>query len=241
MLDEQGAQNYWGKQVEKGGMEPCHYLNKWQDKYAFEIRTSVFRRSDFRGLKKIVDIGCGVGDYTAKMFKLIDSDAHIVGFYFSFNIEIARKKHRDLKNIVFKEGSVPDENIESDIKSADAVIMTTVYTHLTPDSREILLGYFEKMKSGAKMFILEYFPEVVPEFQKNQAHKIVESSKEVQVRFINHGLQVLEVRPVNYIDSFLFFHWGKNWFVYFITKWLDNFVRVFKYYRSKYKLIIFTR
>lgn len=241
MLDEQGAQNYWGEQVKKNGVEPCHYLNKWQDRYAFEIRTSVFKKSDFQGLKKIVDIGCGVGDYSAKISKLIDDDARIVGFDFPFNIEIASNKHSNLKNIIFKEGSVPDENIKSEIETADAVIMTTVYTHLTPASREILLGYFEKMKPGAKMFILEYFPEVVPEFQKNQAHKVVESSKEVQARFNNHGLRVLEVRPVNYVDSFLFFHWGKNWFVYFITKWLDSFIRIFNYYRSKYKLVIFIR
>ncbi len=241
MLDEQGVQRYWGEQVKKGGIEPCHYLNKWQDKYALEIRTSVFKRSDFRGLKKIIDIGCGVGDYTAKISELIDVGAHIVGFDFPFNIEIARKKHGDLKNVTFKEGSVPDKNIESEIENADAVTMTTVYTHLTPSSREILLGYYEKMRPGAKIFILEYFPEVVPEFQKNQAHKVVENSKEARERFAKHGIRILEVRPVNYIDSFLFFHWGKNWFIYFITKWLDTFMKVFKSHRSKYKLMIFMR
>ncbi len=241
MLDEQGAQNYWGQQIQKGGIEPCHYLNKWQDKYAFEIRTSVFNRCDFEGLKKIVDIGCGVGDYTTKLSELIDSDAHIVGYDFLFNIEIARKKHSHFKNITFKEGSVPNSDLERDIESADAVVMTTVYTHLTPVSREVLMGYFKKMRAGAKMFILEYFPEVVPEFQKNQGHKVVESSKEAQTRFKNHGLKILEVRPVNYIDSFLFFRWGKNWFVYFVTKWADKLIRLFKHKHSKYKLIILER
>lgn len=241
MLKEQETQKYWGEQVKKGGMEPCHYLNKWQDRYAFEVRTSIFKKSDFVGLKKIVDIGCGVGDYTAKISELIDGEAHIVGFDFPFNIEIARKKHGNLKNVIFKEGSVPNKNIELDIESADAVIMTTVYTHLTPPAREILMGYFKKMRPRAKMFILEYFPEVVPEFQKNQAHKQVENSKEVQARFARHGIRVLELKPVNYIDSFLFYHWGKNWFVYIITKWLDIFIRIFKYHRSKYKLLIFIK
>src|SRR3989344_3058002 len=115
MLDQSGVQQYWGSQAKKGGMEPCHYLNKWQDRYAFEIRTSVFKRGDFQGLKKIVDIGCCVGDYTVQLSRLVDSDARIVGFDFPFNIEIARKKHSQHKNITFQEGSVPDERIAREV------------------------------------------------------------------------------------------------------------------------------
>lgn len=238
MWGYEGVEKYWQEQAEKSD-SPCHYNNKWQDKYAFEVRTGAFKKSDFKGFKKIVDIGCGVGDYTLAITRFIDPDAKIYGFDFPFNIEIAKQKHSNEKGVEFFEGPVPSRAVEEGLKNADAAVMTTVYVHLPQDSREALLKYFQKMKKGAKIFLLEYFPEKVPEFQKGLGYKEVETPKQTIEMFSRHNLKLQEVRHVNFIDSFLFHHLGVSSFSYFLTKVGEWFIRLSGYKKSKYKLLIF--
>lgn len=233
MYDYEGIKRYWRE-------NPCHYDNKWQNRYAFEIRTRAFRRSDFRGLKRIVDIGCGKGDYTFALAKLIDEDARIQGFDFSFNIEAARRRYGNEQNMEFHEGGVPDDCLAETLRNADAAVMTTVYVHMTPEAREKLLEYFQTMKKGAKMFLLEYAPEVVPGFQKDLGHKEVETFQEMKEKFEKRDLILKEVRHVNFIDSFLFHHLGPNFFTYLLTKAGEWFIRLSGSKKSKYKLLIFT-
>ncbi len=239
MYNYEGVKKYWQEKAEKSD-SPCHYNNKWQDKYAFEIRTSAFKRNDFKGLKTIVDIGCGVGDYTSALSRIIDDGAKIYGFDFPFNIEIARRKHGSKSKVEFLEGPVPSPAAEEAVKNADAVVMTTVYVHMPKESREALLNYFQRMKKGAQIFLLEYFPEEVPEFQKGLGYKEVETSKELVERFGNHNLKLQEVRPVNFIDSFLFHHLGANFVSYFLTKAGEWFTFLSGSKKSKYKLLIFS-
>lgn len=238
MYDYEGVKKYWQEKAEKND-SPCHYNNKWQDKYAFEVRTGAFKKTDFKGLRKIVDIGCGVGDYTSALAKLINPNAKIYGFDFLFNIEIAKRKHGNESKVEFSEGSVPSSAIEEAIKNADAVVMTTVYVHMPFESRGELLKYFQKMKIGAKIFLLEYFPEKVPEFQKGLGYKEVEKPKQTIDEFSRHNLKLEEIRHVNFIDSFIFHHLGANFFSYFLTKIGEWFIKLSGSKRSKYKLIVF--
>lgn len=233
------VKNYWGQRAQKSE-NPCHYNNKWQDKYAFEVRTGAFKKSDFKGLENIVDIGCGVGDYTSYFAKLADPDAKIIGFDFPFNIEIAKRKHGSEEKVEFREEPVPSSAIEETIRIVDAVIMTTVYVHLPQESRDVLLKYFQKMKKGAKIFLLEYFPEEVPRFQKGLGYKEVETSRQAIERFRGHNLKLKEIRHVNFIDSFIFYHLGANFFSYFLTKLGEWFIKLSGYKKSKYKLLVFT-
>jgi ubiquinone/menaquinone biosynthesis C-methylase UbiE len=227
--------NYWKERADKGD-NPCHYFNKWQDKYAEKMRLGAFKKKDLAGAKKVVDIGCGVGDYTVKLTDMTDAD--VVGFDFDFNIEIARKKYKNPK-IVFKAGSVPNEQIEADIKVADIVILTTVYNHLTDDARNDLVGYFKIMKPGSTILMLEYFPDTVPEFQKGLGYKQIETWKQAIERFKKQGIELKEVRHVNYIDSFFFHHLGANMFSYYVTILGEMIGKVLKLKNSKYKLLVF--
>jgi len=239
MYDYEGVKNYWAQKAQKSE-NPCHYNNKWQDKYAFEVRISAFKKSDFKGFKKIVDIGCGIGDYTSYFAKLADPDAKIIGFDFPFNIEIAKRKHGDESKIDFLEGSVPSPAIKETVKNADAVVMTTVYVHMPQESRAALLNYFQKMKKGARIFLLEYFPEEVPEFQKGLGYKEVETPKQTIGLFGRHNLKIEEIRHVNFVDSLVFHHLGGNFFSYFLTKIGECFIKLVRSKRSKYKLFIFS-
>lgn len=239
MYNYEGVKKYWQEKAEKND-SPCHYNNKWQDRYAFEVRTRIFKKTDFKGFKKIVDIGCGVGDYTSYFARTADPDAKIIGFDFPFNIEIAKKKHGNEEKILFLEGLVPSPAVEGAVRDADAVLMTTVYVHIPTEFRESLLSYFQKMKKGARIFILEYFPEEVPEFQKGLGYKEVETPGQIIERFSRHNLKLQEIRPVNFIDSFLFHYLGPNFFTYLLTKAGEWFIRLSGSKKSKYKLLIFT-
>lgn len=239
MYDYERVKKYWQEKAEKSE-NPCHYNNKWQDKYAFEVRTGTFKKSDFIGLKKIIDIGCGVGDYTSNLASLAEDGAKIYGFDFPFNIKIARKKHSQDTKIEFHEGGVPSSEIADALKDADAVIMTTVYVHMPQESRDALLEYFKKIKKGAKIFMLEYFPEEVPKFQKGLGYKEVETPEQTIEQFSRHNLKLKEIRHVNFIDSFIFHHLGANFFSYLLTKTGEWFIRLSGLKKSKYKLLIFS-
>ena len=91
MLNSEGVKKYWQDQTQKGD-NPCHYHNKWQDRYAFAIRTGTFAKTDFEGVKEVVDVGCGIGEYTTEIAKR--TEAHFDAFDFPFNIEIAEKKYK---------------------------------------------------------------------------------------------------------------------------------------------------
>lgn len=238
MLNEEGIKEYWQEQTKKGD-NPCHYHNKWQDKYASKIRTSAFRKRDFSGAKRVVDIGCGIGDYMAFLSRL--SPAKFIGFDFPFNINIAKEKHAGNSRLEFRDDPLPSAVIEEEVRNADVVTTTTVYVHLAGEARKAFLQYVQKMQKGGKVMLLEYAPDVIPSFQKNIAYKEVETPAQIIEKFQEHGFQLKELRSVNTIDSFLFFHMGKNFFTCALTLALDRLLRAVRYPKSKYKLFIFEK
>jgi 2-polyprenyl-3-methyl-5-hydroxy-6-metoxy-1,4-benzoquinol methylase len=238
MLDVKGTADYWKVQTEKGD-NPCHYHNYWQDKYAFSVRTGAFKKADFAGANQVVDIGCGIGEYTKEIARL--TDAHFTGFDFPFNIEIAKKMHVGDTQLEFRDEPLPSESIKAAIAVADVVITTTVYVHLAPEARSSFIEYASVMKPGSKVMLLEYMPDEIPPFQKGLAYKDVETVSQITERFEKASFKRSEVRHVNFVDSFLFFHIGKNAVSYAATVALDTLLRLVGYTRSKYKLVIFTR
>jgi len=237
MLDSDGVAKYWEEQTLKGD-NPCHYHNKWQDLYAFHVRTGAFKASDFVGMKQVVDVGCGIGEYTKEISKLCD--AHIDAFDFPFNIAIAQKVNQTEK-ITFHPNALPHESLREMLKTADGAYTTTVYVHLSPEAREAFYLYLTGMKVGAKVMLLEYIPDFVPEFQKNLPYKEVETVDQIIHTFSTIGFALLEKRHVNFIDSTLFFYLGKNGATYMLTRFLERLLHLVSYNRSKYKMLIFEK
>ncbi len=239
MLDTNGTEDYWLEQTKKGH-NPCHYHNVWQDRYAYHIRTGAFSRRDFAGAREVVDVGCGVGEYLEAIHRLAPN-AHFTGFDFPFNIEIVQRIRGTLPQTSFVPKPLPRPEVVEAIKKADVVYTTTVYVHLSAEAR---LAFFEGiagMKKGSKILLLEYIPESVPSFQKGLSYKEVETLPEIKAKFEAVGATLSELRHVNFIDSFLFFHLGKNWFVYTLTLFLDSLYRMVGATKSKYKMLVFTR
>jgi SAM-dependent methyltransferase len=238
MLNKQQVQEYWQEQT-KRGENPCHYHDKWQDRYAYTIRTSVYKKGDFEGAKRIVDVGCGIGDYTTFFSQMCA--AKFIGFDFPFNIAIAKKKYVDNPRLEFYGDPLPSERLKGEVESADIALTTTVYVHLAREAREAFLRYVGGMKREARVILLEYAPDTIPPFQKGIPYKEVETPAQIVRRMEERGFRLKERRAVNCIDSFLFFHLGKNFFTYFLTLWSDRFLRAVRYPKSKYKLFIFEK
>jgi hypothetical protein len=239
MKDEIGIQSYWKEQTERG-TNPCHYHNRWQDAYAFRVRIRAFRKEDFLGARQVIDIGCGIGEYMEALSALA-SDATFIGFDFPFNVRIARERYADFPRLTFCDGAVPSEEIERAMREADIVYTTTVYVHLAPSSRRAFLEYAGGMHPGAKLMLLEYAPLRVPEFQKGLAHKEVEDETTLIRKICERGFALSEVRLVNYLDSFLFHHFGCNALTYYATLFVESVLRVARFPRAKYRLFIFRK
>ncbi len=239
MYDLQGTKEYWSEQTKKGD-NPCHYHNKWQDAYAFRVRTGAFHPADFEGIRRVVDIGCGIGDYMAALSRKA-TGTNFLGFDFPFNVEVARRKYAGHPHMQFEAQALPEHEVIEAIQAADAVVTTTVYVHLAPEARQEFIKALGSMRRGSKVFLLEYSPDAIPSFQANLSHKKVEPPEEIIRRVSEQGFSVLEVRPVNFLDSFLFFHVGKNAMSYYVTLGIEWCLRLLHFPRSKYKLFIFQK
>ncbi len=238
MLNSEGVEEYWQQQTEKGD-NPCHYHNKWQDRYAFEVRTRAFKNKDFERVTKVVDVGCGIAEYTTEIAKL--TSAHFDAFDFPFNIEIAEKKYGDNPHITFHPNAVPHESIREAVKGADRVITTTVYVHFSEEARTAFYSYVSEMKPGSRVMLLEYIPDVIPDFQKGLAHKQVETWGEIEKRFMTAGFTLHTLRHVNFVDSLIFHYLGTNAIAYYLTRGIETILHAVGYTRSKYKVLIFEK
>jgi hypothetical protein len=89
--------------------------------------------------------------------------------------------------------------------------------------------------------LLEYIPEVIPEFQKGLAYKQVETWNEIEKRFVTAGFVLKALRNVNFLDSFLFHHLGTNAIAYYLTRGIETVLHVVGYSKSKYKVLIFEK
>lgn len=238
MWNQEKIKEYWRTQTEKGD-NPCHYHSRWQDKYAFRVRTKAFQKKDFSNVMKVVDIGCGVGDYTNALTKLTDAD--FAAYDFPFNIDIAKKKYSNNRKITFISRSLPDSDVRAAIAEADAVIMTTVYVHLAKKARGSFLDAAALMKNGGKVMILEYMPDVIPEYQRKLEYKDLGTPTEIIGKFVERGFSLKEMRHINFLDSFFFFHLGKSFISYYLTLFIESILHVLHFRRSKYKLLIFEK
>lgn len=239
MLDTKGTANYW--QSKFGEQEnPCHYANTWQNKYAYIMRLAAFKSHDFEGKDMVVDVGCGIGEYTA-VFARRHPKTKFLAFDFPFNVEVAKQQHGDIENIIFVPGGVPDEKIREAIQAADVVFTTTVYVHLSDEARKAFIDYMRGMKPDARLMLLEYIPDKVPGFQKDLDYKNVETPKEIEQKMKEAGLTLEELRHVNFVDSYFFFRFGPSRWTYWLTLLAERLLHLIGYTKSKYKLMIFKK
>jgi SAM-dependent methyltransferase len=236
MWDPQQLRAFWEERAQRHE-NPCHYLNRWKDRYAADVRLAVLRPSDFAGARTIVDIGCGVGDYTAAVAALAPH-ARCIGFDYPFHVEIARARHAS-DRLEFREGIVPNADIAQTLASSDAAVMTTSYQCMEMDHRDELVACFSRMRPGAEVIVLDYITDVVPPYQKGLGYKEVEPFDQLVGRFQRFGLRLIEKRDVNFVDTIVFWYLGAHAVSYVLSHGADRVMAALGSQQSKYKLLRF--
>ena len=133
----------WNKQIEEGGY---YYLDKnnktrvFIEEHLTDLGTTIFPYENLKG-KKVLDIGCGIGNYTKELSKYA---TEIVGIDPADKAIEYAKKHYSAPNLKFVVGDV--YNIPFKDKYFDVVIVRALLHHLYyPNKALIELGRVSKV------------------------------------------------------------------------------------------------
>lgn len=213
-----------------------HYGDKLMDKYAFELRKKViFSHVDVRD-KFVLDIGCGDGTWIDEFNKR--------GAKYVAGIEQSHRLAGNAYLNVKRKGieSVVNDWDLSELKlvgSYDMAFMITVFNFIEPVKREEVLKNIRKLLAvKGKLIILDNFPLVVPEYQKNLEYKVVWPITSVHYHLEQAGFEIEEGINVNWVDTSLFHYLGSNLPTYYATKFLDWLTPLVPSRYAKYRLVI---
>jgi ubiquinone/menaquinone biosynthesis C-methylase UbiE len=118
----------------------------------WEICTSFFDKKINSKIKKIIDVGCGIGDFTIDLAKRYSSLNKIVGVDFlEETIEIARKNTKDFEKVIFEKKDIL--NLDFDERSFDVSICVNVFHHIHPKDQEKAVKELSKISD--KYVVLE--------------------------------------------------------------------------------------
>lgn len=236
-MDKESVERFWSSRETLDVDDPCHYMNRWMDKYIYESRTEALLKIKhiFQNARTITDIGCGTGTFTSFIAKL--TDGTVTGFDRKKFIQRARDRFGEQTNLFFTTGLVPSQLINISVQTSDVVTLFTVYNHLVIEDRSSLLEYFSRMRQGSQVVMITYWMDEIPDYQKNLSYKDIQTKQELIQSFRAAGLELKQTVLVNRADSKLFWKLGKNWFSYLLTKLLDK-SPVFK---PTYSVVIFEK
>ena len=224
---------------------PCHYLDKWVDKYAFSMRSNVLCKNfSFMG-KSVFDAGGGDCRYAELALKQGARYAYVMDQSYELlrigSLRLDRGNYRQDQKWTYLCNSldkyVPLEN------TFDAAMMNTVFQCIAPDVRAAAMrNVCSYLKPNGCLLLLDYFPNVVPEYQKNKSYKWVFPLSKT-LRMLRHtGFFDVSIIPINFIDVFLFYKFGSSFFIYLASILLDKwFVRAIPAQFHKYRLILCKR
>ena len=118
----------------------------------WKICTSFLDKQKNEEIKKVIDVGCGIGDFTIDLTNRFSSLDKILGVDFlAETLEIARKNARDLKKVTFEEKNLL--NLDYDERSFDVSICVNVFHHIHRKDQEKAVKELSKISD--KYVILE--------------------------------------------------------------------------------------
>jgi hypothetical protein len=223
MLTREQVEAFWKDRASRAGMvaDPCHYMNYWMDLYTWETRTGALDKlSCIKNAETLVDIGCGVGMHTKNMFfNMRSSTARAIGYDrrpFIMNTSVVPE------GVTFKEGLVPDPEIQKDIKGADVVTLITVYDFMSTEDRATLRSYLADMRQDSYVVMIDLFMDTVPWHQNELSYKEVRTWNEKVSEMMEIGFVEDEQLVVSKANMRVFHKLGKNAFSYALSKIIDT-------------------
>ena len=222
MLTREQVEAFWTSRTDQlnNCKDPCHYMNKWMDKYTFETRTAALKQLNcFRyGTALLVDIGCGVGKYTQWMHKNL-CPFETIGFDRAEFIEQTQDDY--LSGLDFRTGLVPDPQIAEKIKEADTVTLLTVYDFMSIEDRATLRSYLSEMRQESHVVMIDLFMDKLPWHQNELSYKHVETWNNKVHEMMEIGFVEEQQVPVSKANMRVFHKLGKNPLSYALSHLVD--------------------
>lgn len=222
---------------------PSHYLNKWQDKYAFDIRTKALKDNILFSMQSVLDAGCGDGQMaefliSMKVKEVICMDQSIYMLGLCWQRLSAYERFR--RGVLSQSIDVYDPQLS---QKFDSVLMSTTYQFMDPEIRDNgISNLYDYLNRHGVLVVLDYFPFEVPEYQKHLHYKWVDTYQSSVRQIESCGFRLRFCWNVSFVDSKLFHFLGKNWVSYALTKFLDTHLTKWVPSRfCKYRLLLFSK
>ena len=125
----------------------------------------------------ILDLGCGTGELSATLAKLVGSEGKVVGVDPDKDrIILAQKSHKEIPNLSFQEGS--DSNFPGIGFETYDMIFCNLVLHWIPNKQRVFDTMYKALKKGGK--IAMQYGDHYPSFML-QAYKILNPENEARL------------------------------------------------------------
>ncbi len=139
------------------------------------------------GYTKVIDLGCGPGQF-AEIMNSVNDKIEYIGYDFS-DVAISRAKLKNIPNCSFSVKDLYNYSLEDDFIKSQAYVCLEVLEHLEGD-----LSLLEKIPKGKEIFFS------VPNYDSSGHVRVFKNRKEVLDRYC-HMLEMAHQKTISWNNS----------------------------------------
>jgi len=218
------------------GEDVFHYCDEWMDRYAWELRTTLFdKHVGVRGLD-VADFGCGSGRWLERC--LAAGARSVVGV--EQGAEIAAVARRRLPTVPIFDCGADHHALPAFLgeASCDLVLMITSFMYCNTGRLRMLRNAGDVLRNGGRLVMIDWLSDHVPLYQQGHPHKDIWTLPTVLEEVAVAGFHVVASHPLSWVDTSVFHYLGKNWLAYQLTCALERLTPWVPQSLVKYRLLI---